>query len=115
MPNIDLTERFDIAVATLPSGTRRGRRGAELKVMSAVEHKHPGYFLDDENLKIKLDQPGDGVDDFDYDTFPFQGDEFSYALGARGSTRKKLAAAAGCIMEYIGQAGADCDEALDRR
>ena len=40
--------------------------------MSAVEHKHPGYFLDDENLKIKLDQPGDGVDDFDYDTFPFQ-------------------------------------------
>jgi hypothetical protein len=23
-------------------GTRRARRGAELKVMSAVEHKHPG-------------------------------------------------------------------------
>ena len=29
-------------------GTRRARRGAELKVMSAVEHKHPGYFLSSE-------------------------------------------------------------------
>ena len=50
--------------------------------MSAVEHKHPGFFLDGDNLKAKLEQPGDNEgDDFDYDTFPFQGDEFSYALG----------------------------------
>jgi hypothetical protein len=36
-------------------------------------------------IKAKLDQPGDNEgDEFDYDTFPFQGDEFSYALGARG-------------------------------
>ena len=85
-------------------GSRRGRRGAELKVMSAVEHKLPGYFLDGENLKEKLNQPGDDEgDDFDYDTFPFTADEFSYALGSRGSTRKKLAAAAGCIIEYVGQ------------
>jgi hypothetical protein len=27
--------------------------------MSAVEHKHPGYFLDGDNLRDKLDQPGD--------------------------------------------------------
>jgi hypothetical protein len=39
---------------------------------SLCQALHAGYFLDDENLKIKLDQPGDGVDDFDYDTFPFQ-------------------------------------------
>ena len=85
-------------------GTRRGRRGAELKVMSAVEHKHKGTFMDDEGaLKTPLSQPGDDEGDgFDYDTFPFRGDEFSYALGSRGSTRKKLAAASGAIIEYVG-------------
>ena len=30
---------------------------------------------------------------------PLTNDEFSYALGAGGSTRKKLARAADCIME----------------
>jgi hypothetical protein len=25
-----------------------------VKVMSAVEHKHPGFFLDGENLKVGL-------------------------------------------------------------
>ena len=85
-------------------GTRRSRRGAELKVMSAVEHKMPGHFLDGESLRVPLDQPGDGEDDdFDYDVFPFRGDEFSYALGGRGSTRKKIASAANCILEYVGQ------------
>ena len=33
---------------------------------------------------------------------PLSNDEFSYALGAMGSTRKKLARAADCIMEYVG-------------
>ena len=86
-------------------GTRRGRRGAELKVMSAVEHKHKGTFMDAEGaLKTPLSQPGDDEGDgFDYDTFPFRGDEFSYALGSRGSTRKKLAAASGAIIEYVGE------------
>ena len=85
-------------------GTRRSRRGAELKVMSAVEHKKPGHFLDGEALRVPLDQPGDGEnDDFDYDVFPFRGDEFSYALGGRGLTRKKIAAASNCILEYVAQ------------
>lgn len=87
-------------------GTRRGRRGSELKVMSAVEHKKPGTFLtaNGDALKSPLQQPGDDENDgFDYDLFPFRGDEFSYALGARGSTRKKLAAASGAIIEYIAQ------------
>lgn len=85
-------------------GTRRSRRGAELKVMSAVEHKMPGHFLEGESLRVPLDQPGDGEDDdFDYDVFPFRGDEFSYALGGRGSTRKKIASASNCILEYVGQ------------
>ena len=28
-------------------GSRRSRRGAELKVMSAVEHKRKGFFVDE--------------------------------------------------------------------
>ena len=66
-------------------GSRRGRRGgAELKVMSAVEHKLKGYYVDgDKKLKERLNQVGDGEGDgWGYDVFPFEGDEFSYALGA---------------------------------
>ena len=64
-------------------GPRRSRRGAELKVMSAVEHKNPSLFTgDDKKLREPLNQPGDDLDDgFSYDQFPFEGDEFSYALG----------------------------------
>ncbi len=35
--------------------------------------------------------------------FQFRGEEFSYALGKDGSTRKKLAKAAHCLMEYVGE------------
>ena len=72
-------------------GSRRSRRGAELKVMSAVEHKMAGYFVDGEKkLKNRLDQVGDGEGDgFGYDVFPFEGDEFSYALGAQVRARNK--------------------------
>ena len=66
-------------------GSRRGRRGAELKVMSAVEHKLKGYYVDgDKKLKERLNQVGDGEGDgWGYDVFPFEGDEFSHALGAQ--------------------------------
>jgi len=66
-------------------GDRRGRRGAELKVMSAVEHKTPGVFVNDQaKLRERLKQPGDGLGDgFGYDVFPFEEHEFSYALGAQ--------------------------------
>lgn len=99
-------------------GTRRGRRGAELKVMSAVEHKTPGTFLtkDGDALISPLAQPGDDENDgFDYDLFPFRGDEFSYALGARGSTRKKLANASGAIIEYVSQTAVFAGYAPERK
>ena len=35
-------------------GPRRGRRGAELKVMSAVEHKKHGWFCDHKAAAFKL-------------------------------------------------------------
>lgn len=72
--------------ALMVLGTRRARRGAELKVMSAVEHKVPGTFVDaaTKTLREKLSQPGDDENDgFRYDVFPFERDEISYALGAQ--------------------------------
>jgi hypothetical protein len=73
-------------------GSRRGRRGAELKVMSAVEHKTKGFYVgEDKKLRNRLDQVGDGEGDgFGYDVFPFEPDEFSYALGAQVSLRSDV-------------------------
>jgi len=92
-------------------GTLRARRGAELKVMSAVEHKKPGHFVafDDagvpEGLKMgerfKGDVVPDGAD-WAVDTIPLSNDDFSYALGSQGSTRRKLATASGAVLEYVG-------------
>jgi len=89
-------------------GDRENRRGAELKVMSSVETKVQGYFVDyeknDPELKQPLMQPGDGLKDgFAYDQFPFTEEEFSYALGKFGRVRRKLAKASGCVMEYVGR------------
>ena len=41
------------------------------------------------------------------------GENFSYALGSKGSTRRKLAAASGCIIEYVGKLA--CAEPASRR
>jgi len=76
-------------------GSERGRAGTELKVMGAVETKIPQFFTR-------------GVGDFQYDgpwgvdTMPLPGDELSFALGKDGATRRKLARASGCVLEYVG-------------
>ena len=79
------TERGRTIETLCVLGDRRGRRGAELKVMSAVEHKTPGWYVNDEKkLRARLKQPGDGEGDgFGYDVFPFEDHELSYALGAQ--------------------------------
>lgn len=77
-------------------GERHGRRGAQLKVMTAVECKAPGYFSDKQ-----FDDPDDDGD-WGTDTSRFSGDEVSYALGKQGSTRKKLERASDCIIQYVG-------------
>jgi len=87
-------------------GDRECRRGAELKVMSSVETKIQGYFVDYEKNELRkpLYQQGDGLKDgFAYDQFPFTEEEFSYALGKGGKVRRKLAKASGCVMEYLGR------------
>merc|ERR1719190_47589 len=77
-------------------GDRRARRGAELKVMSGVEAKNPGYFTKGVREKTSSEKG------FDTDRLLFKDDELSYSLGKQGSTRKKLEGAAGAILEYVG-------------
>lgn len=77
-------------------GETRARRGAELKVMSSVEEKAPGHFTRGVREKFS-DKRG-----FDTDRMIFKDDELSYALGKQGMTRKKLAQASGCILQYVG-------------
>merc|ERR1719145_540894 len=77
-------------------GNRRGRRGAELKVMSSVETKSPGTFTRGVREKTSSEKG------FDTDRMIFRDDELSYALGKEGATRKKLEGAAGCILQYVG-------------
>ena len=89
-------------------GSRRGRRGAELKCMSAVETKRPGYFTRDVN---KHTSESEG---FASDTYPMDESELSYALGKDGTTRRKLARASGCIMEYVGQVAFICGTIEER-
>eukprot|EP00747_Dinoflagellata_sp_TGD_P220814 gnl/TRDRNA2_/TRDRNA2_92731_c0_seq1.p1 gnl/TRDRNA2_/TRDRNA2_92731_c0~~gnl/TRDRNA2_/TRDRNA2_92731_c0_seq1.p1 ORF type:complete len:451 (+),score=49.34 gnl/TRDRNA2_/TRDRNA2_92731_c0_seq1:112-1353(+) len=99
-------------------GSRRNRRGAELKVMAAVEYKVPGRFLDvDGQLKAGFDQPGDEEDEsrWGYDTLILDRADFSYALGAKGSTRVKLAMASKCIIEYIGNTCIFAGSARERK
>ena len=77
-------------------GSFSNRRGAELKVMSALEHKKPGHCVDREELLFTKRVVND-IDDEGWavDTKMLHDDDFSYALGAKGSTRRKLAKASG--------------------
>jgi len=77
-------------------GPERGRRGAELKVMSGVEAKNPGFFTKGVRDKTSSEKG------FDTDRLTFKDDELSYSLGKQGTTRKKLEGAAGAILEYVG-------------
>lgn len=78
-------------------GPRRARRGAELKVMAAIEEKRHGYFT-------KNGCPYENQDEgFATDTMLISEEDYSYALGKSGNTRKKLARASSCIVEYIGR------------
>jgi len=77
-------------------GPQRARRGAELKVMSGVETKSPGFFTRGVREKTS------NVKGFDTDRLIFKDDELSYSLGKQGTTRKKLEGAAGAILEYVG-------------
>lgn len=97
-------------------GPLRARRGAELKVMSAVEHKSPGQFVRGSTLLDPIRVSCDEEDaDWGIDTLLLGEEDFSYALGAKGSTRRKLATASGCILEYVGKLACFCGHTPERR
>merc|ERR1719321_1374905 len=77
-------------------GPERNRKGAELKVLSSVETKNPGYVTRDMKEKIHKDRG------FAVDTFYLKDEDVAYALGKGGSTRVKLAVSSGCILQYVG-------------
>merc|ERR1719343_456954 len=90
-------------------GSQRARRGAELKVMSGVETKSPGFFTRGIREKTSSEKG------FDTDRIIFKDDELSYSLGKQGSTRKKLENAAGAILEYVGHVGFIAGTLKERR
>jgi hypothetical protein len=83
-------------------GGVRARRGAELKVLSAVETKVPGYYDKIRDEVVDRDRGKDSSGTWGTDTMTFQDDELSYALGKQGGTRKKLERSSGSIVQYVG-------------
>eukprot|EP01054_Gregarina_sp_Poly1_P009030 Gregarina_sp_Poly_1__9029@NODE_550_length_7561_cov_218_532826_g435_i0_p2_GENE_NODE_550_length_7561_cov_218_532826_g435_i0NODE_550_length_7561_cov_218_532826_g435_i0_p2_ORF_typecomplete_len605_score88_14KH_1/PF00013_29/1_7e06KH_1/PF00013_29/1_6KH_1/PF00013_29/4_9KH_1/PF00013_29/0_00012SLS/PF14611_6/0_1SLS/PF14611_6/1_9e02_NODE_550_length_7561_cov_218_532826_g435_i037025516 len=79
------------------SPSERSRQGAVLKVMSAIEQKMPGHFT--KGVEPVINE----TDSFGTDIVVVSSDDYSYALGKGGGTRKKLARASGAILEYIGE------------
>jgi len=98
-------------------GPKRGRYGAHLKVLSAVEHKSKGWFLDrdSEGPKFDIVTAEDKEEGWDCEHYPMSSSDFSYALGAGGSTRMKLATASGCIIQYIGNVAFMCGKKDERK
>ena len=86
-------------------GPLRPRRAAELKLMATIEAKEKGFYsrrIVRDTLRV-CDQPWYvSTAEFDTDSFPIPERELSFALGQKGSIRKKLAVASGCILEYVG-------------
>lgn len=87
-------------------GGTRPRRAAELKLMTTVETKQRGFYT---HRIVRDDQTATerpwfvSTEDFDTDSYPISEQNLSFALGNKGSIRKKLAIASGCILEYVGE------------
>merc|ERR1719159_405315 len=80
-------------------GQHRGRRGAELKILSAIETKIPGHL---DKFRDEIEDR-DADKDWGTDSMTFKDDELSFALGKQGATRRKLERASQCIIQYVGQ------------
>merc|ERR1719401_2222743 len=96
-------------------GSIRGRRGAELKVLSAVETKVPGYFDQVKADVLDRDKGKDESGTWGTDTMTFQDDELSYALGKQGGTRKKIERSSGAVVQYVGHVALFSGTRAERR
>mmetsp|Transcript_51990 Transcript_51990/g.137586 ORF Transcript_51990/g.137586 Transcript_51990/m.137586 type:complete len:898 (-) Transcript_51990:304-2997(-) len=79
-------------------GQPRGRLAAQLKIMTALETKHPGQYTKERTAQPTLSED----EGLAVDSFPIKEQDYSYALGQNGTTRKKIARASECIVEYVG-------------
>merc|ERR1719350_954590 len=83
-------------------GHLRGRRGAQLTIMHVVEQKVPEYYTyASKESGETYEQEQDKVGDWGTSIAELKGDELSYAVGKKGMTRKKIAWASGCIVQYV--------------
>lgn len=96
-------------------GGVRARRGAELKVLSAVETKAPGYYERIKEEVLNRDKGKDESGTWGTDSMVFQDDELSYALGKQGATRKKLERASGAVVQYVGHTALFSGERAERK
>ena len=87
-------------------GQLRPRRAAELKIMATIENKQRGFYsqrLVRDGAKVCDRNWLVATEDFDTDTWLIPERDLSFALGIKGSIRKKLAVASACILEYVGE------------
>ena len=91
------------------SGSRRGAARARVtsQVMSAVETKLPGHFT--AHLEEYVSE-----EEFATDTIWMEAEQLSYTLGKGGATRRKLAAASGAVVEYVGNFAHVCGTKAER-
>lgn len=94
----DLDRERESEKLVIFSPSQKARQGAVLKIMSAIEQKKPGHFT--AHLETTIN---DEDEQFDVDVVPIKEEDYSYALGKGGATRRKLARASGALIEYIGR------------
>uniref|UniRef100_A0A7S0FL05 K Homology domain-containing protein n=1 Tax=Pyrodinium bahamense TaxID=73915 RepID=A0A7S0FL05_9DINO len=83
-------------VQLLIFGAERARKGAEIDIMCAMEFKQKGFCTS------RLPERSSSDEGFDVERIMLTEVEVSYALGTKGETRKKLAAASGAIVQFVG-------------
>ena len=83
-------------------GTERARQFAELKIMSSVERKMKSFYTHASQSLLRRKFSNHKATPFGTDTVTVKDCNFGYVLGKDGATRKKLAAASNCIIEYVG-------------
>lgn len=98
----------DGIVHLLIFGADRARKGAEIDIMCAMEFKQKGWCTS--RLSPRLSER----EGFDVERMLLNEVEVSYALGMKGETRKKLAAASGAIIQFVGTVCCIAGERVER-
>lgn len=86
-------------------GPRQARRAAQLTVMGFIEEKLPYHFSKrtrDTGDTYDSGDLGGANDDWGTTTVEIKESIVPYALGKNGTTLKKIRAAAGCAVQYVG-------------